>query len=669
MTVTVNTSWYVNFGNGSSTGYFAVTQWATGAAKTVGQIVRQLATPAANSQRCFICIVAGTTHATTEPTWTVTKGAKTTDNTVTWMECTGLPFAAGDLTNTPLSSANRSGAQVLGNVIKNNAGTFLFICTTAGTTGAGEPTFSTTTGVTTADSGCTWTCIGAPGGFSNWAAPHCKFQNASASGWAVSSASIGTGDTIYVSSAHNETAASAVSAGAGYKYICIANAGSFPPGSGDVTTGAVVATTGANNITVSTVSTQGMIKGISFTAGTAGSLASIAMFTGASQTMRLEDCTFTLNGTSSISTVSIGSDYGEVEMVNVKFVLSTGAFAGINLNGVIIWRDTGSGAIACVGTPGAPAFCASLIGNTRIIDVDMSGWTGGTAVRLFTGNGGLAAGILQMLRCKMASGIALTNVGSLSGQHYEMVNCDSGGTIIRHEVWRGSGTQVSDTTVARTAGASDGTTSYSWKIGTQVNVTGPLGPSWHTPFKTSLLSVWNSTTGSNVTVTVEAAFNGAALPNNDEVWFDVNSYLGTAGSTLGSSASGTKANILSTATAWTASTQAWDSVGTARANSTAYAIGDTLKVASNSGRIFVCTAAGTSAGSEPGGYASAVDGGSVTDGGATFRAAMRCKLAVTLSAPKPAIAGPLYAQVKIGKANPTTSNLPIVWIDPYLTLS
>src|SRR5580704_18735763 len=92
--------WYINYGDGSSTGYFAVTQWATGATKTVGQFVRQLATPAVNSERCFVCVVAGTTNATTEPTWVITRGAKTTDNTITWMECTGLAGTCGSLTNT-----------------------------------------------------------------------------------------------------------------------------------------------------------------------------------------------------------------------------------------------------------------------------------------------------------------------------------------------------------------------------------------------------------------------------------------------------------------------------------------------------------------------------------------------------------------------------------------
>lgn len=58
----------------------------------------------------------------------------------------------------------------------------------------------------------------------------------------------------------------------------------------------------------------------------------------------------------------------------------------------------------------------------------------------------------------------------------------------------------------------------------------------------------------------------------------------------------------------------------ARVNSTAVALGYGCAVATNIGLDFICTTAGTTAGSEPAGYATAVNGGTVTDGTAVFTA-------------------------------------------------
>lgn len=58
--------------------------WATGTAYAVGDVVRPI-TPGSNN-RMYICEVAGTSHASTEPTWPTTDGASVADNTVTWRE-------------------------------------------------------------------------------------------------------------------------------------------------------------------------------------------------------------------------------------------------------------------------------------------------------------------------------------------------------------------------------------------------------------------------------------------------------------------------------------------------------------------------------------------------------------------------------------------------------
>jgi len=211
--------------------------------------------------------------------------------------------------------------------------------------------------------------------------------------------------------------------------------------------------------------------------------------------------------------------------------------------------------------------------------------------------------------------------------------------------------------VVRTGGASDGTTPISWKIVTTASAT------WTFPFSSLPISLWNATTGANRTVTVYGVANSATVPNNDDIWIEC-SYLGSSSSPLASFKSNTKDSILGTNAALTAdTTSAWDSAATARANSTAYSVGDIRKVASNSGRIFFCTTAGTSAGSEPGGYSSAVDGGSVTDGSAVFRAGYRFSMAVTLTSPQPQMAGDIRTTVKVGKASAT------YYVDPQPVVS
>src|SRR5580765_3925624 len=96
----VDTVWYCNFGNGSSTGYFAVTVRPQNTAVAAGILRRQFTLPSVGNERVFVCIVAGTTANTTDATWTLTRGAKSTDGTATWQECTGQAGLNGDPTNT-----------------------------------------------------------------------------------------------------------------------------------------------------------------------------------------------------------------------------------------------------------------------------------------------------------------------------------------------------------------------------------------------------------------------------------------------------------------------------------------------------------------------------------------------------------------------------------------
>lgn len=80
--------------NGST--FSSVSAWVANTAYSLGDIVR----PTAANGFLYECVTAGTSHATTEPTWGTTLGAATADNTVSW-RCIGAHVitTAADLTS------------------------------------------------------------------------------------------------------------------------------------------------------------------------------------------------------------------------------------------------------------------------------------------------------------------------------------------------------------------------------------------------------------------------------------------------------------------------------------------------------------------------------------------------------------------------------------------
>src|SRR5579872_7517095 len=98
--------WYINYGNGSSTGYYAVSQWVTSHAYSVGDLVIPKTAPAVGNERVYVCTIAGTSNV--EPTWTFAKGDINAGSAESFQECTGQPGVNGDNTNVPAWSASNS---------------------------------------------------------------------------------------------------------------------------------------------------------------------------------------------------------------------------------------------------------------------------------------------------------------------------------------------------------------------------------------------------------------------------------------------------------------------------------------------------------------------------------------------------------------------------------
>src|SRR5712692_8270405 len=111
----------------------------------------------------------------------------------------------------------------------------VFRCTTAGISGAAEPTWTLTVGSTTTDATVVWTEVTGNNTYA-WTAPHARLANAFASGWGAA------GDDFYVSNNHAETQSTAMTltspgtAASPCRVICVADTGSTPPVSADLAT-------------------------------------------------------------------------------------------------------------------------------------------------------------------------------------------------------------------------------------------------------------------------------------------------------------------------------------------------------------------------------------------------------------------------------------------------
>jgi len=586
-------NWYINYGNGSSTGYYAVAQWTSGHAYVNssnggrGDYVRQLATPAVGSERVFRCTTSGTSGGA-EPTWTLTHNATTSDNTVVWTECTGAEADQGPA-----------------------------------------------------------------GGV--WTAPHARLANAYASGWGAS------GDSYFLASNHAETRSTAMTltppgGNTGTTNVYCVTQTTVPPVSANLTTGASISTTGANTIT-NTLNTNAYYRGVTFNIGDGANSLNFTLAP-AGNTYIYENCAIVQVATGATGQIITGSGASSSKLTLINTTLQFGnAGQQLNLLGAefFYWKNTPS-AIAGATLP-TTLIVQGLSAPAIFEGVDFSALGSGKTI---VGAAAATPGFIHFKDCKFGASVTVATAGTTAANWYSgpvlVSRSDSTGTNYveqRYDFW---GSQVNETTIVRTSGASDGTTAISRKIVTTAN------PTWLRYFECIPITIYNSITGTNRVVSMYGIINAAAVPNQDDIWFDVE-YLGASTSPLGSFATTTKADNLAASSALGADTSAWDSLVTARGNTTAYTLGNTIKVSNNAGRVFFCTTAGTSSGSPPAGYGTAVDGGSVTDGTAVFRAGCRFVMTVTLTTPQPAQVGYLYAYLKAGKASTTW------YVDPLIVLA
>lgn len=514
-----------------STTYSAIPVWTTGA-KVAGTLVRQTA-PAINSERVFVCTIAGSSGAS-EPTWVTTKGAKTVDSTVTWQEITGIPGVNGDVTNTSSATGVRSTNPGLGRIIKNDTVTHLFIASVSGTTSFSTPFFNTGTGSTTTDGSTTWICIGPISAFPSWTAPHARL------GGAMSTVMMAAGDDCYVADDHNETQNVAINTAlqgtiaAACNAWCISRTAASPPTAADLRSDpynnsatpdcARVTTTG--NFGLQYTGANANLYGIAFicaSGGTTGALSLTMAFRG-----KLERCSLRQMSTGNAGIITL--PHGDSVDCSFAFNGPNSSISNNSPGKLRLIKATGSTILNFTGVLPNP-FIAAQNGEVILDGLDLSAQTAGTIV---SGRSVVVRAVVS--NCKINPSVTLGTSPTDRVHITDFIACDAGSSVLQHARYRYEGTQ-SVSSVFRPGGSTDGTTPYSWEIITSAN------SKWLQPFESMPISIWNDRIGVPVTLTIYAQWSVGRLPYIDEVWIEVE-YYGDASSTIATIINNTKATYL-----------------------------------------------------------------------------------------------------------------------------
>jgi hypothetical protein len=415
-------------------------------------------------------------------------------------------------------------------------------CTTAGVSGAAEPTWTLTKGSTTNDGTAVWTEVTGSSTYnsaSSYAAPHARTVNAIAWGAA--------GDDYYFPASHAETRANTLTitfngtSTAPDRALCVDS-------SGVLTTGASITVTGNFALTLA-----GVVYGygITFNCGTGSSASAnlnISNANGSIQTW--EACAFNLITTSGSAGIVTGGGSASSLATLVNCTLSFGA-TGQSLK-------LGSSKTTIASKPGSVFVTGATVPTTLVSTQNagaalvMSGLdlsASGSGVTLF---GASSLAVANIVNCKLNASVTVaatpTNALFIGP---DLIGCNSTTNVERNERYRYQGTLTTELTIIRTAGASDGTTAYSWKIVTTANSKRTF------PFETFEGAIWNDAIGSPLTLTVHTVTDNVTL-TDAEIWVEVE-YLGSSATPVATLITDANATVLTTpanqtsdsGTAWT----------------------------------------------------------------------------------------------------------------------
>ena len=390
--------------------------------------------------------------------------------------------------------------------------------------------------------------------------------------WALAKATLqgalsiaAAGDTIYVSQAHAETQASAMTNGcpgtnvSPCKIVC-GNDGAQPPTA--LATTATITTTGANSIT-----NNGSFScyGIIFSSGTGGTRADMNLTNATGDIQYYEQCSFRLGTTvlAVIYTAAGGFGAGTSSMFwkncTVKFGSTAQLFAS---EGPFTW--SGGSVVSGSSTPAIlfNTWVASAIGNGGPFLIENVDFSNFAATWILTLPNPVLFSPFIIRNCQSPaawSGTLISGTYSHPGR-VEMYNYDNAGTSYRLWIEDYMGTIRDETTVVRTGGATDGVTPLSWKISGGGRAVYPSQVLYSPEFVIEC-----TTTGLSRTLTVQGIHDGVSNLTDHDVRLEVQ-YLSSASAPLGASATSQVADVLTAANNLTASTVAWTTSGLTNPN-------------------------------------------------------------------------------------------------------
>lgn len=447
-------------------------------------------------------------------------------------------------------------------------------CTTAGTTAAANPTWSAsvTQDVTTVTSGTAVFTARKPG-----------FSSGTTADWTFATiyldyaitAPTAVGDIVYVSNNHAETVAAVIIPAAGVNgvsVICVDD-GAAPPTASATT--ATVTTTGNSGITLGVGNARESFYGINFVAGSGAS--GTAAFTG--QGIYAENCSFYSATTGSGG----GNMYGKY--VNCGFKVGAAGH---------VWSPSSGSLYIIGGSILSGGVDANNFLGTGATSAVVDGFDLTNAKASINLSALAAFGKHDFLNCKMpASWSGSVNASTPSGPvaYARLYNCDNTGTNYVLQSKTSKGTTSQETTIVKTGGFSVAGTGISWKM-VGASGCGPGGCYINSHF-TPEIAAYNSTTGSAVTVTVDFIHDSATAMQDNEIWLEV-TYLGAAGSPLGTYTSSRPATPMTAAADLTASTATWTTTGLADPNEQKLTVTFTPQLAGMIiGRVKLCKASAT----------------------------------------------------------------------------